>query len=490
MTSLSDAEETEEKITIPELGGTLRPFQEAAVAYALNARQCFLAEEMGLGKTVEALATLKAADAFPAVVVCPASLKYNWLRETQKWLPGVKAVVLNGKTPARSEVAGFDVVILNYDILGKWLEILKALHPKAVVLDESHYIKNHKAKRTEAAQELCKGAEYRIFLTGTPILNRPQELLSQLSAMGKLNDLGGFWHFAKRYCQAFKGRWGWDFSGSAHLDELNVKMRATCYVRHEKKDVLTELPEKTRTTIPIEIDNRAEYEEAEADVIEYAGYLAAQDKAFQNSIKHLDKKERQEAVTRRMQDASYKAQKAEQLVKIEVLKQVTAKGKMAAIKDWIESFVDSGEKLVVFGWHKTVVDAIADLCKCKQITGDTSAEARQKAVDEFQNDPEVKVIACNIQAGGVGLTLTAASNVAFLEFGWNPGTMDQAEDRVHRIGQTYPVNIWNLAGINTIDEDIIGLIESKRSVVNATTNGTSGSDVSSLINSLKKKHTE
>jgi len=177
-------------------------------------------------------------------------------------------------------------------------------------------------------------------------------------------------------------------------------------------------------------------------------------------------------------------------VKIEVLKQVTAKGKMAAIKDWIESFVDSGEKLVVFGWHKTVVDAIADLCKCKQITGDTSAEARQKAVDEFQNDPEVKVIACNIQAGGVGLTLTAASNVAFLEFGWNPGTMDQAEDRVHRIGQTYPVNIWNLAGINTIDEDIIGLIESKRSVVNATTNGTSGSDVSSLINSLKKKHTE
>ena len=161
---------------------------------------------------------------------------------------------------------------------------------------------------------------------------------------------------------------------------------------------------------------------------------------------------------------------------------------MSAIKDWIESFTESGEKLVVFGWHRNVVNQIAQMFGSRKITGDTDAKERQDAVDDFQENPDTRIIVCNIQAGGVGITLTAASNVVFLEFGWNPGTMDQAEDRIHRIGQIYPVNVWNIVGVDTIDEDIIDLIESKRNVVESATEGRKSADVRTIIQKLRERH--
>jgi len=456
-------------LNIAGLGGTLRPFQKAAVKYALAKKRTYLAEEMGLGKTVEALAVIQAANAYPAVVICPASLKLNWQREARKWLPGKRVEVLNGKSNGDWQKA--DVVVLNYDILGKWLEPLKAHGFKAIVLDECHYIKNHKAQRTDHATELAKGIEYRLWLTGTPVLNRPKELLAQLQALGRLNDLGGFWTFAKRYCDGYQDRFGWNLDGAAHLDELNEKLRATCYVRHEKSKVLKELPPKTRTTIPLPIDNRPEYEDAEADVVAFVSQLAVEDKAFRESIAHLSKEEQKEAIHRREQDVALKARRAEQLVRIEALKQCAARGKQAAIKDWVDSFLESGEKLVVFGWHQAVVNSLAKEYNAPVITGQTPIAERQVNVDKFQNDKACRLIVCNIQAGGLGLTLTAASNAAFVEFGWNPGTMAQAEDRIHRIGQEDAVNIWNLAAADTIDEEILALIDRKATVVDAATEG-------------------
>lgn len=471
------------KIIVENLGGELRPFQRGGVAYASANKRTFIADEMGLGKTVEALATLEAANAYPALIVCPASLKLNWEREAKKWLPGRTVSVTNGK---KGDFTA-DILIINYDILGKNKADLIARNNKAVVLDESHYIKNHKAQRTAHAKEIAKGAEIRLCLTGTPVLNRPQELLSQLGFLGRLDDLGGFWNFAKRYCNAHQTRFGWDFSGAAHLDELNEKLRQNCYIRRNKADVLKELPAKQRSILEVEIDNRREYGKAERELITWLGEQAAADKEFLASIAGLPEDEQKKAKANRAMSAEAKAGRAEQLVRIEALKQLGAKGKMKAVTEWVESFLETGEKLVLFAHHQSVINDLAEKFNALTVTGQTPMEKRQEYVDRFQNDPDCNLIVLNIRAGGVGLTLTAASNVAFVELDWTPAAHDQAEDRCHRIGQENSVNAWYLLARDTIDQDIYSLIEKKRQVVDAATEGAETEETASILKGLLAK---
>ncbi|MDX6721666.1 MAG: SWI/SNF-related matrix-associated actin-dependent regulator of chromatin subfamily A-like protein 1, partial [Solirubrobacteraceae bacterium] len=175
---------------IPEvaarLGGTLQPFQWAGVRYALDARRVFIADEQGLGKTVEALAALEADDAFPAIVVCPASLKLNWERETRKWLPHRSVAVVEGRSAVPPSG---DITILNYEIVAAHRDELARLRPQALVVDESHYCKNPKAKRTQAVRRLASAIPdegLRLALTGTPVLNHAEELISQLRVIGRL----------------------------------------------------------------------------------------------------------------------------------------------------------------------------------------------------------------------------------------------------------------------------------------------------------------
>lgn len=463
-------------IKVEGLGGELRPFQRAGVDYAVRTQRTFIADEMGLGKTVQALATVQATDAFPALVVCPASLKLNWKREAEKWLPGKSVAVLNGKDCD----LGADIVVVNYDILHKHAAPLKARGFAAIILDESHYTKNHKAKRTKLCRELAKDIPIRLLLSGTPLVNRPQELISQLGILGKLEDFGGFWNFASRYCEAHKDRFGWDFSGAAHLDELNQKLRATCYVRRTKEEVLKELPAKQRAVLPVSLSNRGEYEKAERELIRYVGEAAENDeRRISEAVEEWTEKHGREpgaGELRRIRSgvrntAEASAERAEQLVRIETLKSTAARGKLEEAFRWIEDFLESGEKLVVFGWHKEIVDALSQRFGAPKITGDVTAQARQAAVDAFQEDAETRLLVCNIRAGGVGLTLTAASNVAFIELGWTPAEHDQAEDRTHRIGQTDSVTAWYLLASDTIDEEIHALIEAKRGVVDAATEG-------------------
>lgn len=263
-------------IEIEGLGGELRPFQKAGVAYALRSKRTFIADQMGLGKTVQALATIQAADAYPALIIVPASLKINWKREAEKWLPNKTAtVVTSGKNSKHDPNA--DITIINYDILGKHYEELLARGFAAVILDESHYIKNHKAKRTKLCRDLAKGAKVRLLLSGTPLLSRPQELISQLEILDRLDELGGFWGFANRYCNAQRTRFGLDMSGAAHLDELNEKLRGSCYVRRTKDQVLTELPAKQHAVLPVALSNRWEYDRAEKELVKYLGEVAEND---------------------------------------------------------------------------------------------------------------------------------------------------------------------------------------------------------------------
>jgi SWI/SNF-related matrix-associated actin-dependent regulator of chromatin subfamily A-like protein 1 len=442
LVALSSA--TDAPLDVAGLTGELKPFQRAGVSYLLEQRRAFLADEQGLGKTIEALATLEAAGAYPAVVVCPASLKLNWLRELERWLPGRSAQALAGNG-AGAPIPAADITVVNYDILAARLAELRALAPAALVLDESHYCKNAAAKRTQAVQRLSAEIPREgivLALTGTPVVNRPTELISQLRILGRLEDFGSGVKFGER----FRG-------ADAHL-RLHWHLRARCFVRRLKADVLPQLPAKTRAVVPVELDNESEYRLAERDLV---AWLRSQP---------LDLRELDAKVAA--------ALRAERLVRLNALKVLAARGKLHAALAWIHDFCSSGERLVVFAHHREIQRAVlGHFPRALHILGEDSHAARDAALQGFQapDGPENQLIVCSIEAAGHGLTLTRSSNVVFLELDWTPAKHDQAEDRCHRIGQQDAVNAYYLLAAGTVDETIATLLERKRAVIGAVTDG-------------------
>lgn len=399
--------------------------------------------------TVQALATLEGAAAFPALVVCPASLKLNWAREAKTWLPHRSVEILAGRAAENPLFYGFEaeICIVNYDLLAAREEELAHRNFKAVVFDEAHALKTRKAQRTRAAKAIAQDRPYRIMLSGTPLLNRPAELITQLEVLGRLDDMGGWHDFNKRYLGA---------AGTTPLQELNRRLRAVCYVRRLKLEVLTELPPKQRTAVPFDLTNRREYEYASQDLIRWL-------------------REREGAA------AAEVAERAEVLVRISKLRLMAAQGKLKGVGEWVSNFLESGSKIVLFAHHREIqAELIRQHPGCAQILGDDSMYTRQANVDRFQQDPNCRLIVCSLKAGGLGVTLTAASNVAFVEQGWNLPEMAQAEDRCHRIGQKDSVTSYWLLAQNTIDEMISDLILSKAAVVDAATEGRAMDDTKVL----------
>ncbi len=428
-----------------ELGGVLHPFQRAGVRYALERRRTFIADEQGLGKTVQALAALEVDDAFPAVVVCPASMKLMWEREASVWLPKRSVAVLDGRTEVTwtEKALEAEIVVLNYDILDAHAERLAKLQPRALILDESHYVKNPGARRTKAAirlaEHLPEGA-LRLALTGTPILNRPDELVAQLRALGRLRDFGSGARLSRR------------FRAASSDDRLHWNLRANCYVRRTKEQVLPQLPAKRHDTVPVLLSNEAEYRLAERDVVAWLQTLPL-------DLRTLDAK-------------VAAALRAEQLVRLNNLRQLAVSGKLPTALAWISDFLASGEPLVVFAEHVATQHAVLErFPDAAHILGADSTVNRQRAVDAFQREDGPQLIVCSMKAASQGITLTRASNVAFLELDWTPARHDQAEDRLHRIGQESAVSAWYLLAPNTIDETMAELLQRKRSLIDAVTDG-------------------
>lgn len=473
---------------VPGFGGpglALMPFQRAGVSYASRKGSALIGDEMGLGKTVQALAVLQDRDAFPALIVCPAILKENWAREAAKWLPGRSIGIVNGTDPvkAREVAEANDVVIVNYDILHSVaVERPRDAGPRtafrvregwdrfvALVGDEAHAWKNAKALRTKAGRALAKGKAVRLLLTGTPVLNRPIELVEPLRILGCLDAMGGYRGFLDS-CGYYQDRWGGWLGGDDPevLRQVNDRLREVCLVRRLKADVLSDLPPKRRTSVVLPVDNRETIERALDDIIAYLRETEGD-------------------------AAAIKARYAEVLVRFGKVKALTAKGKMAAAVEWIRNFLDAGdEKLVVFAYHREVQEALYDALtdyRPVRIAGGDDNDARQAAVDAFQNDPERRVAVCSLKAAGMGLTLTAASNVAFVELNWAPWEHDQAEDRCHRIGQASSVNAYYLLGDAGIDMELGRLIDRKRTVVDAATDGAvdRAGDEADIVSSLVSK---
>ena len=446
---------------IPEvaavLGGSLAPFQWAGVRYALDARQMFLADEQGLGKTVEALAALEADDAYPAIVVCPASMKLGWQREAAKWLPHRTVAVIEGRSavPPRG-----DITILNYEIVAAHRIALSSPRPSALVVDESHYCKNPRAKRTQAVRRLAAAVQpdgLRLALTGTPVLNHAEELIAQLRVIGRLEDFGSGSSFSQQFGRALSE------------ERLHWHLRRRCFVRRVKADVLPQLPEKRQVVVPVSLTNEAEYRLAERDVVEW----------LRSQPLDLSELESKIAATLR----------AERLAQLGTLQRLAARGKLAAAVAWIHDFLESGEPLVVFARHVEVHQAVlARFPDALHLVGSDSLEAREASIAAFQEPGGPQLIVCATRVAGQGITLTRASNVAFLELEWTPAMHDQAEDRCHRIGQRDAVTAWYLLAANTIDETMARLIQSKRAHVAAVTDGrTVGGDglVEAVIRELR-----
>lgn len=440
LVELSKAKDADINIKLKE--GQLFPYQKAGVSFIEHCGgKALVADEMGLGKTLQAIAwTLLHPDKIPILIICPSTLKINWNREFQKWA-GLNSIIIDTNfTLVDTNFIKSDIYIINYDIMKKKKEILKKMNFKIIILDECHYVKNPKAQRSKEVLDFAKKIPHILALTGTPILNRPIEIYNILKLLSPEN-FGNYWNFAKKYCGAYNTRWGLDVTGASNINELSNLLRSTVMLRREKKDVLTELPDKTRTIIPLTID-LTQYSKVENDLKKYL-------------IEIKNRTERQANIA------------IEQLAKIEYCKQEAVKVKLNSFIEWVYDFMEVNGKLVIFAHHKEYIDTLMNNLKeynPVKIVGGMSIDDKQQSIDKFQNDSATKIIVCSLKAAGVGITLTASNYVAFLELGWTPGDHDQAEDRCHRIGIKDNVTCYYFLAVNTIEEVIYSLIQSKRKI--------------------------
>ena len=438
------------------------PYQRAAIAFGLARPSVLIADEMGLGKTIEALGLINTDPAAQRVlVVCPASLKLNWARECARWLVDRGPVGVAGKTFPD----GANVVIINYDILGKWKKELRQPWD-VLVADECHFVKNKDARRSKALYALR--ARRRLFLTGTPILNRPVELWTIVSSLAP-EEFPDFWAFAKRYCKPTRNRFGWEFKGATNLDELHERLRSTIMVRRTKDEVLPDLPPKRRQVIEFASDH-------------VASLIAVETAAWQEHRRRLNElrtTSRGDGEPRAAELAALRAGVNAAFGDLAKLRQATALAKVPLVVEHLQSVLEEAGKVVVFAHHRAVIRELAAAFPdiVVTLTGDDALAARQAAVDRFQADPACRLFIGSITAAGFGLTLTASAHVVFAELDWVPAHLTQAEDRTHRIGQEESVLVQHLVLQDSLDARMVGTLIEKQRVIDRVVDGTSEGDL-------------
>ena len=440
-------------ISIPSPSGLeYLPFQKAGIDFIDNQKNVLVADEMGLGKTIQAIGYINLnKDIKTVLIICPASLKLNWKQELQKWLIRPYNIeVLNGHGIT-------DITITNYESVKKYFSELTSQKWDLLVLDESHYIKNYKAQRTQYITGFYEDkknktgwinglkdyAIQKILLSGTPVLNRPMELFTQLKVLG--NEMGkNPFAFRDRYVET--DSWG-GVTGTKNLEELQMRLRTTCMIRREKKDVLLELPDKLRQVITLPSNVLSETDREESRKI--VNYLS----------------ESWDIATQKLVKSGFDFEEISKIRHKQSIK------KIPYVLEHLENVLENEDKIVVFAHHHDVVNAIYDRFKDISVvaTGNETLNERNDAVNRFQNDSNIKLFIGSIQAMGVGITLTASSTVIFTEIEWRPGDLFQAEDRLHRIGQKSTVLVQYLVVNDSIDSYMINKILEKMGVIEKIT---------------------
>ena len=472
----------------------LKDFQgEGVAAMEKSGGRILLADEQGTGKTVQVMAYAHKNKMFPMMVVVPNSLKYNWRNEIVAMTGNVYKINIVGKDFSKKQTAiraaktpnviyskvpttGCDIYVINYDILAANMEAIEAMNIRFMACDESHKCKNPDAKRTQAMQRLAlgyyeikvpygngkreritvgKGIAAVTLMSGTPLVNRPKELWTTVSTIAPwVPQWNTFTRFAFRFCDPKRDTYGYNFNGSSNSAELNNLLMQHMMVRRLKKDVLKTLPPKTYRTIPLDFDRR-EYDKVE------------------NAFAGMDWKGGLETIVKMGGNAP---KSDDRIVAIQKLREIAGYAKLASTVEWIKDYCEEGEKLVVFAHNRLVIDTIKiELEKDEDyrgavgtIYGGISNDQRADAVHAFQNDANIRVIIVGIQAGGFGLTLTAAKAVAFVQLPWTPGEISQCVDRIHRIGQDADnVTVYNLVAEGTIEENVAEMIFAKGQILDS-----------------------
>lgn len=451
-------------IEIPEpIHLCYHPYQKTAIEYIeQTGGRCIVADDMGCGKTIEAIGWLNLhTEKRPCLVVTTASMKLFWVQKINEWLIGWNDVKsLNGKG---GQVPESDVLVTNYDLLPAYKEQLVKFAPQVVILDEAHYLKNPKAQRTKAALEICRKTPHIIALTGTPIVNRPIEAWSLLHLL-KPNIFKNWKQYVVRYCGGYQDNWGhWYTKGASHTDELAKKLRATCMIRRLKDQVLPQLPSKIRTYVEVELSkNVLDKERAQ---LQDAKFLLMQRSIELKNIESLpDEKRVQE---KKKFNEKIAQENINILAALEKSKAQIALAKIPMVEELVNSILETGEKVVVFAHHKEVIKALAKTYyNAAVVTGDTPANARFSEQQRFLTDNLCNVFLGSLKACREGLDLTASRNIVFAELDWVPGYIKQAEDRCHRLGQKKAVNIYYVtAADSVIEKYMLNTLKSKEPVL-------------------------
>ena len=463
------------KLNLPE---KMYPFQKEAVYDMLrNERNILLASDPGCGKTMMSLTYLsKKPDSYPALIVCPASLKVNWQVEVDKWTPGIKTYIINGRDSYKDDFVIYeakkaDVVIINYDILGiddkeasrrekerikkakeEGRKYRKAFIPvkgwavtfskdfkfKTIVLDECQYIESSGAIRTRAVIQMSTDTRIKkLFLSGTPFETRVRQFYNACHILAP--DLfPSEYNFLWRYCDPRHNGFGWQFDGLSNVEELR-ELLSHFMIRHKKEDVLSQLPKKQKIPIYFDMDkaSRKAYDKMEDE-------LAKEDEGIHQF--------------------AYLAKMKEALVQI----------KLDAVIQFIKDMVEIEDKLIIFATHVKMYEELMKTfgAQCAGITGAVPPMKRQEEVNKFQNDPKIRLFIGQIKAAGTGITLTASHTVIFTEWGQTPAEHLQAEDRMHRIGQESDrCTAYYLVVKDTIDEIPLAQLSNHNADIEAVLNG-------------------
>ncbi|XP_052048386.1 SWI/SNF-related matrix-associated actin-dependent regulator of chromatin subfamily A-like protein 1 isoform X2 [Apodemus sylvaticus] len=434
------------KVDVPEadlsgvdakLVSNLMPFQREGVSFAISKRgRLLLADDMGLGKTIQAICIAAFyRKEWPVLVVVPSSVRFTWEQAFLRWLPSLRPEDINVVVTGKGRLTAGLVNIVSFDLLCKLERQLKTPF-KVVIVDESHFLKNIKTARCRAAVPILKIAKRVILLSGTPAMSRPSELYTQIIAV-KPTFFPQFHAFGLRYCAAKRLPWGWDYSGSSNLGELKLLLEEAIMLRRLKSEVLSQLPAKQRKMVvvnPGRISSRTR---------------AALDAAAKEMTKDKTKQQQKEALL--------------------VFFNRTAEAKIPCVVEYVLDLLESGrEKFLVYAHHKVVLDAVAKELGRKnvlyiRIDGSTPSADREALCQQFQLAKGHTVALLSITAANMGLTFSSADLVVFAELFWNPGVLIQAEDRVHRIGQTHCVGIHYLVAKGTAD-DYLWTQSSRRSM--------------------------
>ena len=444
------------------------PYQRAGVAYIVSRRNTLLGDSMGLGKSATSILAINHVRPNSVLIVCPKTLKINWMRELEMWMTISRNVdLLKDRWRPFTEIG-----IIHYDILHKLEPDIKEMTWDMLIVDEAHGIKNSKTRKSKMVTAIK--AHRKIYITGTPVVNRPKELWPLIHSLDP-DRWQSFLHFGDRYCKNEadegyrpRGKQFGQYNGAANLEELQKILRATVMIRRSKEEVLPQLPGKIRQVVELEVDSSVKQAVA-AGVKEFKA-IEERVESLSSVVEKLKKGGKED--TYKQAVLSLKEANLEKFSALARQRVESARLKLPYVLQYLEELLeDSEEKYIVFGHHKEMLGALYEKFEKVSVKIDgsvTSEQKRQDAVDNFQNDPSVRFFFGQFTAAGVGITLTASSNVIFVEMDWVPGNISQCEDRSCRIGQKNSVNVMHIVLEGSIDAYIMKKVIDKQDIIERT----------------------